>query len=43
MWKRLRRTTFGPRQPLVRADQWGLVLVTLIALVVSAIFLLKAF
>jgi hypothetical protein len=42
MWKRLRRTTFAPRRPLVRADQWGLILVTLVAFAVSAIFLLRA-
>jgi hypothetical protein len=42
MWKRLRRTTFAPRRPAVRPEQWGLILVTAIAVVVSVLFLVKA-
>jgi hypothetical protein len=32
MWKRLRRRTFAPRRPAVFPEQWGLALVTLLAL-----------
>jgi hypothetical protein len=32
MWKRSRRRTFAPRRPAVFPDQWGLVLVTAIAI-----------
>jgi hypothetical protein len=32
VWKRLRRTTFAPRRPAVFPEQWGLVLVTALAL-----------
>jgi hypothetical protein len=42
MWKRLRRTTFAPRRPLILPEQWGIVLVTVVAVVVSAIFLARA-
>ena len=33
MWKRFRRTSFAPRRPAVFPEQWGLVLVTALALV----------
>ena len=32
MWKRVKRRTFAPRRPAVFPEQWGLVLVTAIAL-----------
>jgi len=32
MWKRVKRRTFAPRRPAVFPEQWGLVLVTVIAL-----------
>jgi hypothetical protein len=28
VWKRLRRRTFAPRRPVIFPEQWGLVLVT---------------
>jgi len=31
VWKRYRRKTFGPRRPAVFPEQWGLVLVTILA------------
>jgi hypothetical protein len=31
MWRRLRRKTFAPRRPAVFPEQWGLVLVTALA------------
>jgi hypothetical protein len=31
MWTRLRRRTFAPRRPAVLAEQWGLILVTVLA------------
>ena len=31
MWKRVRRRTFAPRRPAVFPEQWGLVLVTTLA------------
>jgi hypothetical protein len=31
VWKRYRRKTFGPRRPAVFPEQWGLVLVTFLA------------
>lgn len=33
MWKRFRRRSFAPRRPAVFPEQWGLVLVTALALV----------
>jgi hypothetical protein len=33
MWKRSRRRSFAPRRPAVFPEQWGLVLVTVLALV----------
>jgi hypothetical protein len=32
LWRRLRRRTFAPRRPVVFPEQWGLVLVTALAL-----------
>jgi hypothetical protein len=31
MWRRLRRRTFAPRRPAVFPEQWGLVLLTFLA------------
>jgi hypothetical protein len=31
MWRRLRRETFAPRRPAVFSEQWGLILVTFLA------------
>ena len=31
MWKRVRRRSFAPRRPAVFPEQWGLVLVTTLA------------
>jgi hypothetical protein len=33
MWRRLRRRTFAPRRPALFPEQWGLALVTAIAIV----------
>ncbi len=33
MWKRYRRRSFSPRRPAVFPEQWGLVLVTTLAVV----------
>ncbi len=33
MWKRSRRRSFAPRRPAVFPEQWGLVLVTVLAIV----------
>ncbi len=33
MWKRFRRRSFAPRRPAVFPEQWGLVLVTTLAVV----------
>ena len=33
MWRRLRRRTFAPRRPAIFREQWGLALVTAIAIV----------
>jgi hypothetical protein len=32
MWRRLRRRTFAPRRPAIFPEQWGLALVTAIAI-----------
>ena len=32
MWKRSRRRSFAPRRPAVFPEQWGLVLVTTLAI-----------
>ncbi len=31
MWKRFRRRSFAPRRPAVFPEQWGLVMVTVLA------------
>jgi len=31
VWKRLRRKTFAPRRPAIFPEQWGIVLVTVLA------------
>lgn len=36
MWRRLRRRSFAPNRPAVWPQQWGLVLLTAVALAVSA-------
>jgi hypothetical protein len=33
MWRRLRRRTFAPMRPVLFPDQWGLALVTALAIV----------
>jgi hypothetical protein len=42
MWKRYRRRSLAPRRPAVFPDQWGLVMVTVLSIVlgVAAIVLL---
>jgi hypothetical protein len=40
-WRRLRRKTFAPRRPVVFAEQWALVLVTLLAVAVGFAFAAK--
>ncbi len=32
MWRRFRRRSFAPRRPAVFPEQWGLVMVTLLAI-----------
>jgi hypothetical protein len=32
MWRRLRRRTFAPRRPAIFPEQWGLALVTAMAI-----------
>jgi hypothetical protein len=36
MWRRLRRRTFAPRRPAIFPEQWGLALVTAIAILGGA-------
>jgi hypothetical protein len=38
LWRRLRRKTFAPRRPVVFPEQWGLVLVTLLAVALGLWF-----
>jgi hypothetical protein len=38
VWRRLRRKTFAPRRPLLFPEQWGLFLVTLLALALGLWF-----
>ena len=38
VWRRLRRRTFAPRRPVVFPEQWGLVLVTLLAVALGLAF-----
>ena len=35
MWRRYRRKTFAPRRPAIFPEQWGLVLVTAVAIVLG--------
>jgi hypothetical protein len=42
LWRRLRRRTFAPRRPVVFPEQWGLVLVTLLAVAIGFLFAAKA-
>jgi hypothetical protein len=35
VWKRFRRTSFAPRRPAVFPEQWGLVLVTILAVLIG--------
>ena len=37
MWGRLRRKTFAPSRPAVLPDQWGLILVTAIAIALGVV------
>jgi hypothetical protein len=38
LWRRLRRRTFAPRRPVVFPEQWGLLLVTLLAVALGLWF-----
>ncbi len=38
MWKRFRRRTMAPRRPAVFPEQWGLVLVTVLAIAMGVFF-----
>jgi hypothetical protein len=38
LWRRLRRKTFAPRRPVVFPEQWGLLLVTLLAVALGLWF-----
>jgi hypothetical protein len=40
MWRRLRRRTFAPRRPAVLPEQWGLILVTALAIAGGAVAVL---
>ena len=42
MWRRLRRKTFAPSRPAVLPDQWGLILVTAIAVALGVAFVVLA-
>jgi hypothetical protein len=35
LWKRFRRRSLAPRRPAVFPEQWGLVLVTVLALLIG--------
>jgi hypothetical protein len=35
MWKRFRRRSFAPRRPAVFPEQWGLLLVTVLAVLLG--------
>lgn len=43
MWKRLRRRTMAPHRPAVFPEQWGLLLVTALALIGSIAFVAYLF
>jgi hypothetical protein len=38
LWRRLRRRTFAPRRPAVFPEQWGLLLVTVLAVALGLAF-----
>ncbi len=40
LWTRTRRRSFAPRRPAVFPEQWGLVLVTVLALLVGLAFVI---
>jgi hypothetical protein len=40
MWKRFRRRSFAPRRPAVFPEQWGLVLVTFLAIAAGVVLFL---
>jgi hypothetical protein len=42
LWRRLRRKTFAPRRPVVFPEQWGLLLVTLLAVALGLWFAARA-
>ena len=42
MWKRVRGRTFAPRRPAVFPEQWGLVLVTALVIVLGLVFVALA-
>jgi len=37
VWKRFRRRTFAPRRPAVFPEQWGLVMVTALAVALGVL------
>jgi hypothetical protein len=37
MWSRLRRKSFAPRRPVVFPEQWGLILVTALAVALGIV------
>jgi hypothetical protein len=37
VWRRLRRKTFAPRRPAVFPEQWGLVMVTALAVALGVV------
>jgi hypothetical protein len=37
MWRRHRRKTFAPRRPAIFPEQWGLVLVTALAIALGIV------
>jgi hypothetical protein len=43
MWRRFRRRSFGPRRPAVFPEQWGLVLVTVLVLLLGIAAVVAAF
>ncbi|MDQ3740813.1 MAG: hypothetical protein M3389_07700 [Actinomycetota bacterium] len=42
LWKRYRRRSFGPRRPAVFEEQWPLVVVTLLVLLLGIGFVVAA-
>ena len=42
LWSRNRRRSFAPRRPAVFPEQWGLVLVTVLAILVGLGFVIYA-